>query len=235
VYYIGFSLGESDTIKVNASLRQNIVMLAHLVTSDDKELRLLFGDLDKGIENGLIHKCIDEAKALYAEGKVETLVLDTVTYLVEYLWQYVNKFCEKKTYSGEIDKRGLFGELNTMLVRLIGLRVVSFPGNLVLTAHEMLESDEAMEKKPDKSTAVVSSILGGFRNKIEGMVSMVLFLQKVEKGGQYAYWARTNKGNSRNAKSRLPIPTTVENISYSKIMAEVQKAINQPIKGGEIA
>lgn len=229
VYYMGFSLGESDTFTVRPDLRKNIVKVANLVPSNNEELKVMFGDMDKGVENGLVHKCLNEAKQLYKEGKVETLVVDTVTYLVDYVWQYICVYSEKKSYNGELDTRGMYGDLNTKLSRLIGLQMMSFPGNLVCTAHELLESEEAMEKKTDKTTPVVANILGGFRNKIAGMLSLVMYLAKIEKGGNYQYMARTNKGNQRLAKSRLPIPTIVENISYDTIM----KVINEAIKGSQ--
>jgi hypothetical protein len=225
VYYMGFSLGEGDTFKVQPQLRQNIVKVAELVPGNDEELKQLFGDLDKGVENGLIHKCIAEAKQLYTEGKVETLVLDTLTYLVDYLWLYLNKFCLKYSRNNEIDIRGMYGDLNTRLSRLVGLQVMSFPGNLIATTHEMLENEEAMEKKIDQSSPVVANILGGFRNKIEGMFSLNMYLTKIEKSGQYSYWARVNKGSQRNGKSRIPLKPVIENISYQMIMSEIQKAM----------
>jgi hypothetical protein len=236
VYYMGFSLGEGDTFKVQPQLRQNIVKVAELVPGNDEELKQLFGDLDKGVENGLIHKCIAEAKQLYTEGKVETLVLDTLTYLVDYLWLYLNKFCPKYTRNNELDTRGMYGELNTRLSRLVGLQIMSFPANLIATTHEMLENEEAMEKKIDQSSPVVANILGGFRNKIEGMFSLNMYLAKVEKGGQYSYWARTNKGNMRNGKTRNPLPPTIQDISYTKIMQVINEAIktNETTKVGEV-
>lgn len=226
VYYMGFSLGEGDTFKVQPQLRKNIVKVAELVPGNDAELKQLFGDLDQGKENGLIHKCIAEAKELYVKGEVQTLVLDTLTYLVDYLWLYLNTFCAKYSRNNELDTRGMYGDLNTRLSRLVGLQIMSFPGNLIATTHEMLENEEAMEKKIDQSSPVVANILGGFRNKIEGMFSLNMYLAKIEKGGQYQYWARTNKGNMRNGKSRIPIAPTVENISYDTIM----KVINDAIK-----
>lgn len=223
VYYIGMSRGESDTFATRPDLKKNIVKVAILVPDGNEELKKLFGDLDKGLENGVIHQAIQEAKDMYAKGEVETLVIDTVTYLVDYLWQYINIFCKKLNAGGELDTRGMYGDLQTKLLRLIGLRIISFPGNLIVTSHEQLESDEALAKKPDKSNPVVASILGGFRNKIEGMFSIVMYLSKLEQGGEYTYWARLNKGNARNAKSRLPLPDKIQNISYTTIMNEIKK------------
>jgi len=230
VYYMGFSLGESDTFVVQPELRKNIVKIASLVPSNDAELKQLFGDLDTGVENGLIHKCIVEAKEMFVKGEIETLVIDTVTYLVDYLWQYLDKFCKKLGRGGEVDTRSMYGDLNTKLTRLIGLNIISFPGNLICTAHELMESEENMERKVDQNSPIVANITGGFRNKIEGMFSLVMYLQKLEKGGQYSYWARVNKGNMRRAKSRIPLPPTIQNISYSVIMKEIENAIKTETK-----
>ena len=231
VYYMGFSLGESDTFTTQPELRKNMVKVANLVPSSNEELKKLFGDLDQGKENGIIHQCFKEAKELYVKGEVETLVIDTMTYLVDYLWLYLNTFCPKYTRNNELDTRGMYGDLNTRLTRLIGLNLVSFPGNLLVTAHEMLENDEAMDKKIDKSTPVVANILGGFRNKVEGMFSLVLYLNKLEKAGKYAYWARTNKGAGKNGKSRIPMPPTIENISYQTINKVINDSINEKKEG----
>ena len=80
VYYIGLSHGEADTFKVQPKLKNNIVKIAELVPGNTADLRTMFGDLDKGIENGLIHKVINEAKDLYAKGEIETILID---------WKYV--------------------------------------------------------------------------------------------------------------------------------------------------
>ena len=168
---------------------------------------------------------------MFKEGKVQTLAIDTLTYLTEYLWQFINAFHPKYTRSGELDTRGMYGELSTRLTRLVGMNIMSFPGNLVCTSHEMLESDEALDKKIDKSTPIVANVLGGFRNKLEGMFSLVMYLMKIDKGGGvYEYWARTNKGNSRNAKSRLPLPATIQNISYSAIMESISATVKEEVE-----
>ena len=230
-YILTFSRGEEDTFLVKPELCKNIVGYDVFVPNDDKGTKVLFGDVYKDVENGTIHKALEDAKKMYAEGKIETLVIDTVTFLVDYMWVYINSYCKKVSYNGELDTRGMYGDLNTKLIRLIGLNICSFPGNLVLTSHEMLESDDAMEKKPDKSSPVVASILGGFRNKVEGMFSNVLYLTKIRNSNDsYSYKARTNKGNGKNAKSRLPLPEVIDDISYGKIMECIRKGV----EGGEV-
>ena len=105
VYHVALSHGEGDTFKVQPKLRGNIVKVAELVPANNAELKELFGELDKGLENGLIHKVINEAKEMYKSGQVETLVIDTATFLVDYLWDYIETFCKKFNRQGELDIR----------------------------------------------------------------------------------------------------------------------------------
>ena len=62
VYYLGFSLGESDTLRVRSELKQNIVKIVNIVPDNNDELKALFGDICLGQENGMIHLIIQEAK-----------------------------------------------------------------------------------------------------------------------------------------------------------------------------
>lgn len=224
-YVMVFSRGEEDTFLVKPELSKNIVGFDRFIPNDAKDTKLMFGD--NGMDNGAIHKALKMAKEMYKEGKIETLAIDTVTYLADYIWIYINEFEKKMTSSGELDTRGMYGSLKTKLEKLVGLNICSFPGNLILTSHEQLETEEAMAKKADKSNPIVANITGSYRNKIAGQFSSVIYLSKINKqGGGYSFWARTDKGQGKSAKSRLPLPEKIENISYQTIMGEIQKAIN---------
>ena len=96
-----------------------------------------------------------------------------------------------------------------------------------MTAHEMLESDEALDKKPDKSSPVLPSVLGGFRDKVGGMFSFVLYLIKLKDSSGYKYMCRTNKGNMRNAKSRILLPEIIEDISYPKLKQVIDQSLKK--------
>ena len=79
-----------------------------------------------------------------------------------------------------------------------------------------------MERKVDKSTPVVSNILGGFREKIAGMFSASLYLEKKRVGdNKYQYLARCQKGGQRDAKNRYGLPEIVENVSYQSIIKAI--------------
>ena len=99
---------------------------------------------------------------------------------------------------------------------------------MVVNLHEMIENDEALEKKVDKTIDKVPNILGGFRNDIAGLFSNVFYLVKKEDGkGGYRYLCRTNKGAGKMAKNRFNLPTIIEDVSYDAIMAKVNEAMKQ--------
>jgi hypothetical protein len=93
----------------------------------------------------------------------------------------------------------------------------------------MLESDEAMEKKADKSTEIMPNILGGFRNDIFGLFSNVFFLTKTltKEGGKdvYKYYAITNKRDNRNGKNRFGLNSIIENPSHQVIKNAIEEAM----------
>ncbi len=175
-----------------------------------------------------IDKELDTAKAMFVEGKVDTLVIDNLTYLVHNRWLWMNKFMPIKTRTGEVDTRGMYGQLRTWCYEFMLTQILSFPGNIVCNLHIMQEGDEALEKKVDKTLVYTCNLLGGFRNDIDGLFSNVFFLSKKRgKEGGYKYYCRTNKGEGKLGKNRFNLPEILENVSYDVI----QQAIN---KGGKV-
>ena len=173
---------------------------------------------------------INKAKVLAKEGKVDTLIIDNLTYLILNRWMWLNEFQKIVTRTGEIDKRGMYGFLRTWCYNFMLMNVLNFPGNVVCSAHEMVESDEAMDKKIDKTMTNVANISGGFRNDIPGLFSNIFYLSKINKGkGEYKYVARCNVGNGKQAKNRFNLPEIIENFSYNTLM----EAINKSTGGGD--
>lgn len=223
-FFILTEPGGDDTFLSEPSLLKNIVRWEYSIPQDVEGTKTAFENLDK---------YINEARTMAEEGKIETLVLDNITYLSENMWMYINHHQRNLHLSnqGNFDALKAYGTLARWMYEFVLMKLLSMPCNVIVNCHEQLESDEALAKKPDKSSPVVPSILGGFRNSIEGMFSYVFFLTKLSKGGnQYEYWARTNKGNGRNGKSRLKLPDTIKDISYETL----KKAIDESHKeGGE--
>lgn len=164
-------------------------------------------------------------KERQAKGEIETLGIDNLTYLIHNRWLWQNKFqtiVSPKT--GELDTRSMYGQLRTWCYEFMLMDVLTFKGNIVCNLHEMLESDEALDKKIDKSIDKVPNILGGFRNDIAGLFSNCFYLSKlVKQDGTYKYLARTNKGAGKNAKNRFNLPTIIEDVTYQRIRQEVDK------------
>lgn len=220
-YFLLTEPGGEDTWLTNPELRNNVVGFDRFIPKDISDTKQVFENLEKACA---------EAKELALKGEIETVVLDNMTYLAENRFIYINQFeKEISTRTGEVNNQAMFGKLARWLYNFTLMKLTSLPCNVVLTVHEKLESDEAMEKKPDKNSPVVPSILGGFRDDAPGLVSLVLYLGKTSLGGgKYKYVARTNLGQGKNAKSRYPnIPEIIENISYNTIYSEIQKSLQQ--------
>jgi len=220
-YFLSTEPGGMDTIMTNQELRKNLVGCEELIPNSPADTARIFQEISKATL---------EAKQLAKEGKIETLVLDNMTFLSENRWIYIEQFEKELTNSGAVNTMAMYGKLARWLYQFTLMELLTFPGNVVITAHEQLESDEALDKKPDKTTPVLANILGGFRDKVDGMFSLVFYLSKMKEATKYRYFARTNKGNSRNAKSRIPLPEIIEDISYVKLM----EVINQTLKQKEV-
>lgn len=222
-YFLSIEPGGMDTIIYHPELKNNLVGWVELVPENPQDTKRTFQLLDSSVT---------EAKELAKEGKVETLVVDNFTFLTENRWIYIEEFETELTNSGAVNKLAMFGKLARWCYQFTLMQLLTFPGNVILNCHEALESDEVLDKKPDKTCPVLPNILGGFRDKVEGMFSLVFYLNKIrdEQKKNYRYFVRTNKGNQRNAKSRVELPEIVEDVSYQKITEAIQKNINQSKK-----
>jgi len=176
-------------------------------------------------------KAIDKAHADQATGEVETLGLDNFTFLAQNRWIYINKYELLRTSSGATDTRGMYGILSRWLYNFTLTRLLSFKGNVVVSCHEQTEGEEAMESKVDKSMTIAPAILGGFRDKVAGMFSASIYLEKRRKGENvYEYWARCQKGNQRAAKNRYNLPELIQNVCYKSIFESIGKGLTNGAK-----
>lgn len=213
--YVGTEPNGLDTARANPALLANLVWADEFIPSTSEDIKVTFERMEKAIE--LAHK--DQA-----EGKVETLFLDNFTYLSENRWIYINKYEAVRTSNGALDTRGMYGTLSRWLYNFTLTRLLSFKGNVIVSCHEQTEGEEAMDNKVDKSMTIAPAILGGFRDKVAGMFSASIYLEKKRIGdNQYSYRARCQAGNQREAKNRYNLPEIVENVSYSTIMSSIGK------------
>lgn len=213
VAYAGTEPNGLDTARANAQLLNNLVYADEFIPSPTEDIKDTFARMD-----AFLTQAHSDAKA----GKIETLVLDNISYLSENRWIYINRYEKLSSANGNLDTRGMYGTLSRWLYQFTLTRLLSFPGNVVTTCHEQIEGEEAMDRKVDKTTPVVPNILGGFREKVAGMFSASIYLEKSRvAANQYKYSARCQKGNQRDAKNRYGLPETVENVSYQAIMSAI--------------
>lgn len=216
IYWLSTEPGGFDTVEMNPKLKENVVIYREFIPSPIKDDKQVFKELQEA--------CI-EAHKLAVEGKVETIVLDNITFLSENRWRYITMFEPEVSKNGEPDNRGMYGKLGRWLYSFVLMNLCSFPGNVVVTAHIKQENEEAMKAKVTTDDKV-ADILGGFRNQAPGMFSLVMFLDKIkgQKPNEYKYMARVDLGGGKLAKNRYNLPEIIENVSYQTVLDAILKA-----------
>jgi len=214
-YFIITEPDGKETWMNRPELKNNVVGFEELIPESAVDTKRIFEKLEL---------TCNEARQMAKEGKVETVVLDNMTYLAENRWIYINTYTPLYSIKGEKDTRGMYGQLSRWLYQFILMKMLSCPCNVIVNCHEMLEDQETLARKPDKTTPILANILGGFRDKADGIFSCVFYLSKVPQGkGKYKYLARTDKGSGKNAKNRYGLPEVIENVSYQAIMNAIIK------------
>jgi len=206
--------GTDILLSTHPELAKNVVWHEMFIPSPSEDIKSVMERMDKALI---------KAHNEFKEGKVETLAFDNLTYYVENYWIYLNKYRKVLGKDGALDTRSMYGVLGRDLYKFILTYILSFPGNVVVTCHEQMEGEEALERKTDKTTPIVPNLLGGMRDKIGGMFSASIYLDKKRIGpGNYQYLARCEKGNLREAKNRYGLPEIIEDVSYNKIINAIK-------------
>ena len=204
-----------DTARANPSLIENLVWADEFLPSISEDIKVTFDRLEKAIS---------QAYEDQSKGVIDTLFLDNFTFLAENRWIYINRYELLRTSSGVTDTRGMYGIISRWLYNFTLTRLLSFKGNVIVSCHIQNEGDEAMENKVDKSITIAPSIIGGFRDKVAGMFSASIYLDKKRLGdNNYKYIARCQKGANVDAKNRYNLPEIVENVSYKSIIDSIGK------------
>jgi len=167
-------------------------------------------------------KFCDKIREDAKSGKIETFILDPVTMLAENRWIYINVFEQIKTAKGALDTRSMYGNLGRWLYKFILTEVLTIPCNVIITVHEQEEQEEDDKGKTYKTGKIEPAILGGFRDRIAGMVNAHIFLELKRDQGKYRYIARCMPSITKRAKNNLGLPEIVEDISYQKIMDNIK-------------
>jgi len=208
----------SDTFTTKPELLKNIVGWDSYIPTSPDDTKRVFVELKANLT--LVRKLI-------GEGKIETVVVDNLTLLALNRMLYIETHTKPLTEKANYDKFAAYKILSDYLYRFILMEIQTLPCNVVVNVQEKLESEEAMEKKPDKTMPLVPDILGGFRNTCSGLFSCVFRLSKKKVSENvYKYLARTNKGSQFNAKNRYGLPEVIEDVDYAKIIEAVNKAVN---------
>lgn len=224
IAYIGTEPNGLDTARANHALLNNLVWADEFIPSVEEPIKATFDRMEKSI--ALAHA--DQAK-----GEVETLFLDNFTFLAENRWIYINLLEPVRSSNGSLDTRGMYGSLSRWLYNFTLTRLLSFKGNVVVSCHEQTEGDEAMENKTNKAMTIAPAILGGFRDKVAGMFSASIYLEKKRRGeNQYEYWARCQEGNQRPAKNRYNLPEMIKDVSYKSILESIGKGVTPSLTNG---
>lgn len=249
VYYIGTDPTGLDTVfyqERTAKLVDNLVQveilnglpLEKVFAVDETSLESLFGNIAYATE-------------LAAQGKVRTIFLDNLTYLVSMKWEHLGGDNNRNTQQA-------YGQLSQfasdlMLTRLLPLAARNRI-NIVTAIHVQRESNEYVKGVEEysggkrKSDEVGRSkrqvnlnrdlspmILGSFRQAVSGMPSALIYLNnEISQDGKLTYLAYTQKQDVKiwdteiEAKNRYGLPPVLNltNASlYATLVAASKKAL----------
>lgn len=220
VFRLGTEPNGLDALISRPDLKPNLVHNEEFIPSVTEDVRVVFNRLEKATK--LAHE-------MGHKGEVETLHLDNLTFLSMNRWIYINKYEAIQGRNDTLDTRGMYGALGSWLYNFVLLNIVSFPGHVVITAHEHEENEQQQGKSSLYSTTpITADILGGFRDRVGGLVSAVIFLEQkrvlINSKPQVNFYARCLESNGKRAKNRYGLPEIVEDISYATLVKACESA-----------
>lgn len=186
-YYI--EVGDSYGLKTvledpkNASLRSNLVEHISLDIEDQKEAKDIFRVTDKP-ELDSIYGILNRVKQLAKEKKIETLVIDGLSFLFDYKGAQIGK----GSGTGDGDRWSYYRQLKTDLTWFVNANImplVSRHGlSVVLCLHVQREADEQKAKRTSQDADWAPRIEGSFREAISALPRAMIYLhQKVQVNG----------------------------------------------------
>ena len=204
------------TMETEGKLRDNMVCYEPLVLQRDEKQVIDSRGYFKKLTEFLM-----QVRIMALKEEVETFILDNATYLLENRWIFINQHQLLKSKSGEINTLGMYGELARWAYRFFLVDIMSLPCHVVVTVHEMEETEEH-DGKRTKTGRTISNLLGGFRDKIGGLCNLYTFLDCIKRDGKYEYRARCRPGAGKAAKNNLGLPEMVNDISYGNLVAKLK-------------
>lgn len=246
-YVIGCDPAGLDILHVkgNERLLNNLIYWEYLHNESEDDLKALFKETAKSEDRSSIYGCLAHVKELAKKGEVETLVLDGFNYFVDMKWQHINEFAARKSNTtGVLDTQAMYRDLGLFLSRFFASDLMTMGSrqnlNIVVTCHVKRESPDAVEGvsegkakragKVNKDSDIAPMIEGGFRQRVEGLVSASLYLEhRTERGADgkpittYRAYTQISRGLDTVllAKNRygLPNPLNLTNQSlYEALM-----------------
>lgn len=217
IAYIGTEPNGLDVARSNPELESHLVLTEEFLPSITEDVKATF----QRMEDAILY-AHQQAK----DGKVETLILDNLTFLSLNRWIYIEKYERKTAASGEVDTRAMYGNLGMWLYRFILLYIISFPGHVVIVAHDQRDDEADMKRALNPSTPITPDVLGAMKYRIQGLVSASLFLNRKLVGpNKWKFYARCIEGDGKAAKNRYGLPEIVEDISYQKLVDTLQPTL----------
>ncbi len=201
-YVISCDPAGVETVR-DTVFEDNLVNVEYFLSENIKELKNMFQPTDKAEDRQSIYGCLTHARELIAAGKVKTVVIDGWTYLNDHrvaeIWE-----CEPiLTDSNKLDTQQMYGKLSRSMQRFLISDLLPMATrqhvNVVITCHLQRLSEEQI-KGPDDTGAssyqrqlnrkrrksvmahvnsdLAPRIEGGLREKIEGLVSASIYLDR---------------------------------------------------------
>lgn len=249
VYYIGTDPTGLDTIRYNPECAPLVANLVQIEVLNGLPLDRVFAHDESSLES--IYGNIAYATELAAAGKVRTIFLDNLTYLIDPMkWQHVDG-------DNQRDKRQAFGQVANFASDLVLSRLLPLATrhgvNVVIAMHIQRESKEAVEgadvynsgkRKPEEvgqskrhvniKSDLSPMVMGGLRQKIGGMPSAMLWLNNEIANGKLQYLAYCQKQHVEiwdtevDAKNRYglePVINLTNASLYATLVAKTKAAM----------
>lgn len=165
----------------NAQFRQNLIWYDYFGVESKADATALFKQSAKASDEVSIYGAIERIKQMAKDGKIQTVVFDGFSYLVDFL---EIKLTQESPGTSEQDKWAYYRQLKNDLVHFTQCDVwtlTRYGLNVILTVHIQRESEEAQRKRADTLAEIQPRIAGGFRAALAGMPRAMIYLDGREK------------------------------------------------------
>ena len=156
----------------------------------------------------------EDGNILVDFNKIDTLCLDSMWKLSEMIKDEVDETSN--------DSFKAWGMLGTRMRKIIS-RMHSLGYHTITTCGEAVKAD----KMDDTLMLPVLNIQGGFRDQAMYLFDINLYMKAETRGRDTKYKGYTKPQNKRSAKSRVPLPTMIDDPNFQFIIDEVMKGLKE--------